>query len=305
AEPPRGGAAPPAAPVAPAEEEEEEEVETACQAFGPFGPPQVVSGFGLSGDLLGPVFSADARTLFFSELGGDENIFRATRQGPGAEFGEAERVPNLDLDGSDEGTPFLSFDGLSLYFFSTRSGPGTQGGRDIWLAQRPRLDAEFSAPEVLPAVNGPGLEHLPRLSRDELTILFVSSRSSPNPSSNLWMAQRSSRSEEFAAAVEVPGINTASREEGSSLAPDGLTLFFASNRGPDLTVESELDMDLWFAQRPNISADFGAAESLAALNSTGEELDPQLSPDGLELFFASSRAGNFQLFRAVRECISP
>jgi len=103
----------------------------------------------------------------------------------------------------------------------------------------------------------------------------------------------------------VPGINSAAREEGFSFTPDGLTLFFASNRGPDPSIESELDMDLWVATRPNAAADFDAAESLTALNSTGEELDPQLSPDGLELFFSSSRAGNFQLFRAVRECISP
>ena len=302
---PPGGAAPRPPPVAPEAEEEEVEAAPACEVFGPFGPPEVVGGLGLSGDLLGPVFSADASTIYFSQLDADENIFRATRQGPGAEFGAAQLVPNLDVGGSEEGTPFLSFDGLSLYFFSTRPGPGTQGNRDIWLAQRPSLDAEFAAAEVLPAVNGPGLEHLPRLSRDERTILFVSSRTSPNASSNLWVAQRANRADEFAAAVEVPGINSASREEGFSLAPDGLTLFFASNRGADLNVESELDMDLWVATRPSTSADFGAAESLVALNSSGEELDPQLSPDGVELLFTSSRAGNFQLLRAVRECISP
>jgi Tol biopolymer transport system component len=271
----------------------------ACQAFGPFGAPEAIAGLGLSGDVLGPAFSADGLTIYFSELGSDENIFSATRQSRGAEFEQAQQVANLDVDGSQEGTPFLSFDGLSLYFFSTRPGPGTQGNRDIWLAQRPNPDVEFGAAEVLPAVNGPGLEHLPRLSRDELTLLFVSSRTSPNAFSNLWIAQRPNRADEFAAPVEVPGINTAAREEGFSLAPDGLTLFFASDRA------AELDMDLWVATRANTAADFGAAESLDALNSTEQELDPQLSPDGSELFFASSRAGKFQLFRAVRECVRP
>jgi len=299
--PPGAAGSPPPAVVP----EEDVREAPACAAFGPFGPAEAVGGLGLTGDLLGPVFSADARTLYFSHLGSDENIFRATRQAPGAEFGQAQQVPNLDVDGSEEGTPFLSFDGLSLYFFSTRPGPGAQGDRDIWLAQRPSLDAEFADPEVLPAVNGPELEHLPRLGRDERTILFVSSRTSPNAATNLWIAERATRSDEFAAAVEVPGINSAARDEGFSLTPDGLTLFFASNRGPDPSIESELDMDLWVATRASTAADFGAAESLAALNSSGEELDPQLSPDGSELFFTSSRAGNFQLFRAVRDCISP
>jgi len=294
-EPPGGSASSPPVEVP----VEQPAVPPACEAFGPFGTPEAVEGLGLSGDVLGPVFSADGLTMYFSELGSDENIFSATRQSRGAQFQQAQQVPNLDLDGSQEGTPFLSFDGLSLYFFSTRPGPGTQGNRDIWLAQRPSLDAEFGAPTVLPAVNGPGLEHLPRLSRDELTILFVSSRSSPNAFSNLWMAQRAHRADEFAAPVEVPGINTAAREEGFSLTPDGLTLFFASDRA------AELDMDLWVATRASTSADFGAAESLLSLNTTEQELDPQLSPDGTELFFSSSRAGNFQLFRAVRECIRP
>jgi hypothetical protein len=292
--PPRGAASPPAeVPV------EQPAVPPACEAFGPWGAPEAIDGLGLSGDVLGPVFSADGLTIYLSALGSDENIFSATRQSQSAKFEQAQPVPNLDVDGSEEGTPFLSFDGLSLYFFSTRPGPGTQGNRDIWFAQRSSVDVEFGAATVLPVVNGPGLEHLPRLSRDELTILFVSSRTSPNAFSNLWMAQRAHRADEFAAPVEVPGINTAAREEGFSLAPDGLTLFFASDRA------AELDMDLWVAMRASTSADFGAAESLVGLNSTGQELDPQLSPDGSELFFSSSRAGNFQLFRAVRECLRP
>lgn len=298
---PGGGAASPAVEVP----VEQPMAAPACEAFGPFGAPEAISGLGLSGHVLGPVFSADGLTIYFSELGTDENILRATRQSHGAEFGQAQLVPNLDVGGSQEGTPFLSFDGLSLYFFSTRPGPGSQGDRDIWLAERSSLEAEFGPARVLPGVNGPGLEHLPRLSRDERTLLFVSSRSSPKAATNLWIAERETRSEEFAAPVEVPGINSAARDEGFSLTPDGLTLFFASNRGADPSLESELDMDLWVATRPSTAADFAAAESLADLNSTGEELDPQLSPDGSELFFTSSRAGNFQLFRAVRECNGP
>jgi Tol biopolymer transport system component len=252
------------------------------------------------------VFSADGLTLFFSTVAatdeeGDENIFSAQRKRGGSQFTPAALVPNLDADGSEEGTPFLSFDGLSLYFFSTRLGPGVQGGRDIWLATRPTPEAAFAEPAVLPGVNGPELEHLPRLSRDELSILFVSSRESPSGAgaTNLWLAQRQSRAVDFAAPVEVPGVNSNAREEGFSLSADGLTLFFASDR----VVEGQ--MDLFVATRPDAAASFGTPEPLAQLNSDSDELDPQLSPDGLELFFASSREGSFQLFRASRECDTP
>src|SRR5687768_1962165 len=102
-----------------------------CAAFGPFGAPEPITGLGLAVDTQGPAFSADGLTLFFSAIDGDENILSAVRTGADAQFAPAVVVPNLDADGSEEGTPFLSFDGASLYFFSTRPGPLVQGGRDI------------------------------------------------------------------------------------------------------------------------------------------------------------------------------
>jgi hypothetical protein len=39
---------------------------------------------------------------------------------------------------SDDGSPWLSKDGTTLYFFSTR--PGGYGGRDIWYTTRAKLD---------------------------------------------------------------------------------------------------------------------------------------------------------------------
>lgn len=271
-----------------------------CRSFGPFAAPEPLTGLGLEVDSFGPVFAADGLTLFFSAVDGDEDIFSAVREPHSAHFATAAAVPNLDAGDTEEGTPFLSFDGLSLYFFSTRPGEGAQGDRDLWVVHRPALAAAFAAePSVLPVVNGPSIDHLPRLSRDERTLLFVSGRDSPNEGSNLWITQRGSKEEEFAAPVEVEGINTNAREEGFSLSDDGLTLFFASNR------LNEADMDLFVATRADAAASFEAAEPLVALNSAEQDLDPQLSPDGLELFFASSRAGPVQLFRAVRECLEP
>ncbi|HEU4578412.1 MAG TPA: hypothetical protein VFS67_09165 [Polyangiaceae bacterium] len=284
-------APPEPAPVAPEPEP--------CRAFGPFGAPEPITGLPIEGDSFGPVFSADGRTLFFSVVAGDEDIYSAVREPHSAQFSVAAVVPQLDAGGTEEGTPFLSFDGLSLYFFSTRPGAGVQGDRDLWVAHRPEPGAPFGEASLLPAVNSPKIDHLPRLSRDERRLIFVSGRDSPNEGSNLWMAERGSKEEEFSAPVEVPGINTDAREEGFSLSDDGLTLFFASNRLNDA------DMDLFVATRADATTSFEAAEPLVDLNSTAQDLDPQLSPDGLELFFASSRTGPVQLFRAVRECLAP
>ena len=41
---------------------------------------------------------------------------------------------------ADDGSPWLSKDGTTLYFFSTRTDGGAQGGRDIWYTTRVKLD---------------------------------------------------------------------------------------------------------------------------------------------------------------------
>jgi len=41
---------------------------------------------------------------------------------------------------ADDGAPWLSKDGKTLYFFSTRTDGGAQGGRDIWYTTRVKLD---------------------------------------------------------------------------------------------------------------------------------------------------------------------
>jgi hypothetical protein len=264
---------------------------------GPFGEPELVGGLGLELPLFGPALSADGSSLFFSAIDGDEDIFSARRSDRGAVFSSASLVPNLDIDASEEGTPFLSSDDLSLYFFSTRSAPEAQGDRDLWQARRASPVEPFVDPFVVPVVNSPVLDHLPRLSPDELTLFFVSGRESPSGASNLWTAARAGREQNFSEPVELQGINTDAREEGFSLSSDGLTLFFASNRGSE-----ENDMDIWVATRPDLSSAFGAAENVPLINTSALELDPALSADGFELFFASSRNGTMQLFRSVRRC---
>lgn len=266
---------------------------------GPFGPPELVRGLGLDTDVFGPALSADGLSLFFSSIDGDEDIFSATRADRGSEFTSATRVANLDEEGSADGTPFLSADGLSLYFFSIRSDPAAPGNRDLWVARRPEVGGGFEAPSLLAGVNSEALDHLPRLSSDELTLMFVSGRASENAFSNIWIAERESRDGPFSEPIELAGINTDVREEGFSLSGDGLTLFFASNRADDL------DMDIWVATRPSRFTEFGEVENLIAVNTPSADLDPALSADGFELFFASDRNGSVQLFRSARQCVGP
>src|SRR5215471_11654458 len=52
----------------------------------------------------------------------------------------------------NESGPCLSKDGLSLYFFSFR--PGGFGAQDLWVSQRPNVDAPWGTPWNLgPRIN--------------------------------------------------------------------------------------------------------------------------------------------------------
>jgi WD40-like Beta Propeller Repeat len=263
---------------------------------GPFGEPEPILGLGIGEPSFGPAPSADGLTLFFSAVGVTEDIFFATRSTRANGFSSGTRLAGVNGDDTEEGTPFISADARSLFFFSTRPDPSAPGDRDLWVATRPAGSGPFSEPSLVPDVNTGGLEHLPRLTPDGLTLMFVSGRDSPSLGSNIWQAQRESPAQPFSQAIELPGVNGNARDEGFWLSTDGLTVFFASNR------LVQADMDIWVATRSDVNGVFGEAQNLDVVNTSGLELDPALTLDGFELFFTSDRSGTMQLYRSERQC---
>jgi len=89
-----------------------------------------------------------------------------------------------------------------------------------------------------------------------------------------------------------PVVNSSSNEQNATLARDGLSLYFSSNRpggsGP---------LDIWVAQRActdpdDLACAWQAPANLGSpINSAGADFAPNLSRDGHLLFFASSRGG--------------
>ena len=87
-----------------------------------------------------------------------------------------------------------------------------------------------------------------------------------------------------------PLINTALFEGGPSLSQDGLTLLFGAARRNSLGV---LDEDIHMATRETTGEAFGPAQTLGpTVNALGfGDYSPELSLDGLTLYFSSSRPG--------------
>ena len=81
-------------------------------------------------------------------------------------------------------------------------------------------------------------------------------------------------------------IATAKVEDDPVLSPDGLELYFASNRD-----DSVGGQDIYVTRRENRTDTWGAVERIANLSSTENDNTPALSSDGLEMWLASDRPG--------------
>jgi hypothetical protein len=264
----------------------------------PFGAPELLAGFELGAhSAWGPAPEPDAFTLLFSATpDDDEDLFEATRMARGTSFGGAIALSTVNT-GAHEGTPFVTANGLSIYFYSQRSGG--EGSRDIYVARRPSSTDTFADEELVANVNTAALDHLPRVSADERTLVFTSTRSGGEGGTDLWMATRESSSLDFGTPVPVPGINTPAIEESGQLSLDQLTLIFNSTRSGGLG-----GRDLWLATRSSADAPFEPPVNLTGLNSSAQERDVVMSDDGQEVFFVSDRGDEAlsRLWRAIRRC---
>jgi hypothetical protein len=85
------------------------------------------------------------------------------------------------------------------------------------------------------------------------------------------------------------GVNSAFQENYPSVSPDGLAMYFDSNR-PDGVGAT----DIWVSRRATVSSPWGPAINVAPLNSVTMERGLFVfSPDGRTIYFASDRAGGF------------
>jgi len=82
-----------------------------------------------------------------------------------------------------------------------------------------------------------------------------------------------------------PVVNSSSLDTGPRLSPDGLSLYFSSNR-PGIG-----GFDIWIARRDCKSCPWQAPVPLGPnINTTGNDSSPSFSPDGHLLFFSSDRS---------------
>lgn len=235
---------------------------------------------GLSDD-ASPWLSADRlEILFQSDRAGALDIWRATRASPTVPFGAPEKLAGgVNTDNFQDAHPFVSADGRTLYFTSTRIDSNR---RDLYTATRPDRDAPFG--NVEPVANLESLVH-PSVTDDGLTIYF-----SRTGADHLSRATRASTEDLFVSEVELPRL-TPILDSHPSISGDGRRLMFTSGVDTGAGIKGRL-----FEIEVPIGSDldqFGEpvpVEATAGAQPADEDNDIAQHASGLTVVFASDRS---------------
>lgn len=206
-------------------------------------------------------------------------------------FGIPQNLGTAVNSMGDESGSCIAPNGLSLYFSSEAFG--TIGSKDLWVSQRSTLSSAWGAPQNLGStINTSDIDNLPTLSPDGRTMFFTSTRPNGFGSSDIYMTTRSNPIDDFGWTAPInlgPVINTSAGEIGATYFedPTGGTavLYFTSNRLGGLGGE-----DIYQSTR-NANGTYNSPTNVTALNSISFDRNSAIRHDGLEIFFASERAG--------------
>jgi len=224
-------------------------------------------------------------------------------------FGEPMNLGPTVNSNSGDALDCVSYDGLEMYFDSTRSGG--YGGWDIWVSTRETIDDDWGAPVNLgPTVNTSQSDTCATISADDLELYFDSfNRSGGYGGWDVWVTRRSTKDEAWGAPVNLgPPVNTSSWDGCSSISSDGMELFFVSRRPGGYGSD-----DIWVSKRATKNDPWGEPVNLGPIvNSTASESVTFISSDGLLLFFSEDTGapirpggfGNLDMWVTKRSSVS-
>lgn len=154
----------------------------------------------------------------------------------------------------------------------------------------PRCDPTqpFLNPILVPNVNSVANDVGPRLSSDELELFFGSNRPGGAGGLDMYVAHRESRDDEFGIPRRIVELSTAGSETSPYLSADNLTLYYHP------------PLEIYVARRPTRTAPFGVGAPVANVNSSADDSEPYFTENEQVMYFPSSRANSYELYRSVR-----
>ncbi len=204
-------------------------------------------------------------------------------------FGEPTNLGIKINSGACDDALNISGDGLSIIFSSDRPDWGTW---DLYMATREKTENEWApAVKLGSTLNGPRSESYPSISADSLELFYTApfwqSGWTELGGADLWVSRRSSVSGDWSVPENLgSAINTTFHDTEPSISSDSLELYFSSNRPG-----GRGQWNIWMTTRKTKDDPWQEPVNLGPTINSGSEGTPNISANGLVLFFASSRPG--------------
>jgi len=142
----------------------------------------------------------------------------------------------------------------------------------------------FQTPSELTTVNSTSYDRDPFVSADELTIWFSSGNAASQGGGDVFKATRANRTQPFGSPARDPDFSTSGGSESKlSITENRLYAVVGSNVGGGAG-----GTDIWETSRPNTTAAWAVLSRTHTMQlaTSGSELDPFVTADGLRVYFA-------------------
>lgn len=234
-----------------------------------------------------PTLSADGLTLYFGRVRGPQSefgrILQATREAPvpWCRFtGVADVSGDLNRGTEHVLCPWISWDGLRMYY-TCQVGSIFR----LMVSERPAGSAQWPTGREIYELNlSDSRLHTCRLTADELTIFFTGPDvQNDRGEYDLWMATRADHDARFTEPVNLASLNSSANDQHPAPSPDGLSLYFVSNRNGCY--------QLFKSTRSDWAGSFGPPVHMTLFDTLdGHSQFPCLAPDGTEFYFVREAA---------------
>jgi hypothetical protein len=144
----------------------------------------------------------------------------------------------------------------------------------------------FNTPVQQTALGTARADQGPSLTADLRELYFYSNRDCPS-CYDLFVAKRMAVTDAWGTPTPVTELNTASVDVTPEVSPDGLTLWYASERDTPAG-----GADIWVTTRANRSLPWNPPMRDVNLSTTGYDVDPALGDNGLAMALTSDGSGD-------------
>lgn len=128
-------------------------------------------------DDLSATISGDGLAIVFVRRDPDDSLYGSTRTSASAPWSTPQVLAPLETPDAENG-PFLTADGLTVYYAAARNG-----NTDLFVAHRPAITAAFGPPQPIGELNTAAAESDPWVSPDGRHIYFARG-------TRIWRASR-------------------------------------------------------------------------------------------------------------------